>query len=95
MIIVQIEHEVVNFENWLRAFDSDPIDRKKAGVKRYTILQQNDNPNHVLIDLEFDQLHEAENTCMMLKKMWNRMDGTMLINPKLRILNRTRQQEMV
>lgn len=95
MIIVQIEHEVLNFESWQKAFDSDPIDRKKIGVQRYSILQLKDNPNHVVVDLEFDNLPEAENTCTMLRKMWVRIDGTMLINPRVRILHRIRQQEIL
>lgn len=54
MFILQIEHEVFNFEGWKKAFDNDPIDRKKAGVRRYHIFQRADNPNFVVIDLEFD-----------------------------------------
>jgi hypothetical protein len=94
MIIVQIEHEVSNFEGWKKAFDSDPIDRKKSGVRRYSIFQLQGNPNHVIIDLEFDNLQDAENTCVMLRKMWNRIDKTLLINPSLRILHRFSQQEI-
>jgi hypothetical protein len=88
MIIAQIEHEVSDFNIWQKAFDSDPIDRKKAGVQRYSVSQLQDNPNHVIIDLEFTNLQEAENACLMLKKMWGHIDGKMLINPRVRILNR-------
>ena len=95
MIIVQIEHEVLNFESWRRAFDSDPIDRKKAGVQRYSVFQLKDNPNHVVIDLEFENLSEAEHTCTMLRKMWDRIDGKMLINPQIRILHRIKQEEIL
>lgn len=28
-----IEHEVPNYDGWKKAFDSDPIDTKKLGVK--------------------------------------------------------------
>lgn len=34
MLILQIEHKVPNYEGWKKAFDSDPISRKKSGVKR-------------------------------------------------------------
>ena len=87
MIIVQIEHIVSNFEYWQKAFASDPIDRKKIGVQRYSIFQLNGNPNHVIIDLEFNDFANAENACLLLKKMWGSLDGKMLINPTVRILN--------
>ena len=54
MFILQIEYEVFNFKGWKKAFENDPIDRKKAGVRRYHIFQRADNPNFVVIDLEFD-----------------------------------------
>jgi hypothetical protein len=95
MIIVQIEHEVSNFEGWKKAFDSDPIDRKKAGVRRYSIFHLQENPNHIVIDLEFDNLPDAENTSSMLRKMWGRIDKTLLINPTVRILHRVDQQEIL
>jgi hypothetical protein len=86
MYILQIEHEVFNFEGWKKAFENDPIDRKKAGVRHYNIFQQSDNPNYVVIDLEFDQLNEAENTLTALKSLWGNITGKIMINPQIRIL---------
>jgi hypothetical protein len=60
MPIVRIEHAVPSFEKWKQAFDSDPADRKGSGVRRYQILRLRDDPNYVLIDVEFDSLNEAE-----------------------------------
>lgn len=51
MIILQIEHPVPSFEEWKRAFDSDPVDRQRSGVRRYRILRPVDDPNFVVIDL--------------------------------------------
>ncbi len=48
MIILQIEHPVPNFDGWKKAFDSDPINRKQSGVRRYKISRQADNPNYVI-----------------------------------------------
>jgi hypothetical protein len=62
MIVLQIEHEVPSFEGWKKAFEQDPIERRKAGVRRYLIFQRADNPNFVVINLEFDRLKEAEDT---------------------------------
>jgi len=60
MPIVRIEHAVPNFEKWKQTFDSDPANRKGAGVRRYQIVRLRDDPNYVMIDLEFDGVDEAE-----------------------------------
>jgi hypothetical protein len=86
MFILQIEHEVFNFEGWKKAFENDPVDRKKSGVRHYNIYQRTDNPNFVVIDLEFDNLNEAENTLTSLKSLWGNISGKIMINPQIRIL---------
>jgi hypothetical protein len=87
MLILQIEHEVLNFDGWKKAFENDPINRKKAGVRRYKIFQRIDNPNFVVIDLEFDNLKEAEDTLAALRTLWEMLDKKIMINPQIRILN--------
>jgi L-rhamnose mutarotase len=87
MPILQIEHEVLNFEGWKKAFKNDPIDRKKAGVRNYKIFQRNDNPNFVVIDLEFDNLKQAEDALFALRTLWQKIEGKIMINPQIRILN--------
>jgi hypothetical protein len=87
MFILQIEHEVFNYEGWKIAFENDPIDRKKAGVRHYKIFQRTDNPNFLVIDLEFDHLNEAEKTFATLKNLWGNISGKIMINPQIRILN--------
>ena len=86
MFILQIEHEVFNFEGWKKAFENDPVNRKQAGVKCYSIFQRADNPNFVVIDLEFDNLNEAENMLTSLKVLWGHISGKMIMNPHSRIL---------
>jgi hypothetical protein len=39
MVILRIEHRVSNYGGWKQAFDSDPVDRKGSGVRRYQILR--------------------------------------------------------
>ncbi len=65
MTILQIEHKIPNYDGWKKAFDSDPIDRKKSGVKRHRVYRPTDDPNYVVIDLEFDNLNSAQSfiTC--------------------------------
>jgi hypothetical protein len=86
MYILQIEHEVSNFEGWKKAFENDPVDRKKAGVRHYDIFQRTNDPNYVVIDLEFDNLKEAESMVASLQVLWKKIDGKIIIHPQIRIL---------
>jgi hypothetical protein len=87
MVILRIEHKVMNFDGWKVAFDNDPIDRKKMGVKRYRIFRPADDPNYAIVDLEFDRLSVAETTLTALQKIWPKAEGTIMIGPQVRILN--------
>jgi hypothetical protein len=69
-IMLRIEHTVSNFDSWKTVFDSDPVGRQKSGVRRYRILRPTDDPNYVMIDLEFDGLKEAENFRSALRNLW-------------------------
>jgi hypothetical protein len=54
MHVLRIEHPVPDYDRWKAAFDSDPADRERSGVRRYRILRTTDDPNYVMIDLKFD-----------------------------------------
>ena len=60
MYMLRIEHPVPDFDGWKKAFDSDPVGREKSGVHRYRVLRPIDDPNYVMIDLEFDTVSQAE-----------------------------------
>lgn len=87
MHVLQIEHKVPNFDGWKKAFDSDPIDRKKSGVRRYRISRPADDPGYVIIDLEFDTLNEAEAALASLRRLWTQVEGKVMVNPQTRILD--------
>lgn len=93
MTILQIEHLVPNYNGWKKAFDSDPIDRKKSGVKRYRIYKLSEDPNYVIVDLVFDHIDNALLTLNALKKLWSNVEGTVMINPKTRILDMVDENE--
>ena len=86
MHTLQIEHPFPNYEGWKKAFDSDPINRKQSGVRRYKISRKIDDPNYVIVDLEFDNLSEAEACHDKLRNLWNRVEGTVMNNPQSRII---------
>ena len=85
MTIVRIEHAVPAFEHWKRTFDSDPADRKGAGVRRYRICRQIDDPNYVMIDLEFDSVGEAEGFLATMQQIWSGPGRAVMRDPRARI----------
>lgn len=87
MIVLRIEHMVPSFDGWKQAFDNDPIDRKQSGVLRYRIFRPSDDPNYVIIDLEFDEFSNAEATLARLRKLWSQVEGKVIVNPQTRILS--------
>jgi hypothetical protein len=86
MIVLQIEHLVPDYAGWKKAFDSDPVDRKQSGVRAYRIFRTTDNPNYIIIELEFDNLPEAEKMLGNLKKLWSQVEGKVMTNPQSRII---------
>jgi len=71
MPILQVDHGVRDFDTWKQAFDSDPVGRKAGGVRRHRIVRATDDPNYVIIELEFDTLDEAESFREKLTEMWS------------------------
>jgi len=86
MYVLRIEHPVPDYAGWKKAFESDPAGRKKSGVRRYQILRPVDNPNYVMIDLEFDTSKEAEALLAALRLVWGHVEGTVMSDAKVRIV---------
>lgn len=71
MQILHIEHQVGDFDAWKRnGFDADPLGRAKAGVRRHRVLRAADDPNHVMVELEFDTMVEAAAMQVALQNLW-------------------------
>ena len=86
MYMLRIEHPVPDYAGWKKAFDSDPAFRKNSGVRRYQVLRPLDNPNFVMIDLEFETTKEAEALLAAMRLIWGRVEGTLITDPKARIV---------
>lgn len=86
MYILRIEHPISDFDGWKKAFDSDPVGREKSGVRRYRILRPVDDGKYIMIDLEFDTGREAEALLAAIRKVWSRVQGTFMTEPKARIV---------
>ena len=94
MAILQIEHRVRDFNAWKQAFDNDPIGREQGGVRRYRILRALDDPNFVVIELEFDGSDEAESFQAALRDLWGRVgDSLGLEGPQARIVEAVETKE--
>ncbi|MCA9840183.1 MAG: hypothetical protein KC422_24950 [Trueperaceae bacterium] len=86
MYMLRIEHQVPNYEGWKKAFDSDPVGRERSGVQRYQILRLMDNPNYVMIDLEFDTFSEAQALLTAMQKVWGQVEGKIIMKPESHIV---------
>jgi hypothetical protein len=82
MHVLRIEHEVPDYDNWKKTFDSDPLGRETSGVKRYRILRAADDTNYVMIDLEFESAEAADQMHERLKDLWGKVD--VMRNPTAR-----------
>ncbi|HUK64458.1 MAG TPA: hypothetical protein VLV15_14025 [Dongiaceae bacterium] len=94
MFILRIEHPVPDYDRWRTAFENDPLDRRKAGVRRYRVLRAIDEPNHVFVDLEFDTRPEAEAMLAALKTLWGRVEGKVMTAPRSRIVEVAETREL-
>jgi hypothetical protein len=91
MPILRIEHPVGDFDAWKEAFDSDPVSREQSGVRRYRVLRPIDDPNYVMIDLEFDSSSETEAFLAALRDLWSRVD--VMRDPQARIVEAVESTE--
>lgn len=86
MYILRIEHPVMDFDGWKKAFDSDPVGREKSGVREYRILRPVDDSKYVMIDLEFDTVEQAEALLAAMREVWSRVQGKIIMDPVARIV---------
>lgn len=93
MVILRIEHPVPDYATWKQAFDSDPVGRQRSGVRRFEILRSLDDPNFVMIDLEFGTQGEAEALLAAMREVWGRVQGTVMLNPQAHIVEVVESKE--
>ena len=70
MAHVHAEFTVGDYAQWKAMFDSDPAGRQAGGVRSYRISRGIQNPNHVLLDLNFDDAPTAEAFLERLRPVW-------------------------
>lgn len=94
MPILRIEHSVPDFNGWKQAFDSDPVDRKGSGVRRYQVLRSVEDPSYVMIDLEFDTLDQAEGLLTKMRRVWSNEGQKVMRDPQARIVDSVESREL-
>ena len=94
MAILRIEHAVPSFDEWKQAFDRDPAGRQGAGVRRYLVLRGHQDPNYVMIDLDFATVAEAEAFLRRLETIWAGPGKAVMQNPRARICDVVETREL-
>ncbi len=93
MLTVRIQHAVPDYAAWKQVFDSDPIGREKVGVRRHQVLRAIDDPNVVMIDLDFETEDQADAFLATMRGIWSQVQGTLIHAPQARIVESVEFQE--
>lgn len=97
MHVLQIEHRINDFDTWKGAFDRFSGLRQQSGVRRHRVLQPTDDPNYVIIDLEFDNPSEAEAFLAALRRnVWSSREAAPALiggEPQTRIVKAVEVKE--
>ena len=95
MIILHIEHPIRDFATWKKAFESDPAGRERSGVRRYQILRPVDDPNYVMIDLDFESAATAETFLVTMREVWQSVAAAPALagGPQTRIVEVVERKE--
>ena len=77
MFTLHIEHPISDFDIWRNAFDGFADMRGQSGVRSHTIRQPVDDPQYVVIDLDFDTTALAEHFLDLLRtRVWANRDNS-------------------
>ena len=71
MTTLHIENTLHDFDSWKTAFDKYDRVRADNGVRSYKIHRRTDDPQQIVIDLEFDDRAAAESFTQVLAKIWS------------------------
>jgi hypothetical protein len=91
---LQLEHAIKDFAMWKAAFDRDPIDRRGLGVRRHRVSRPLDDPNYVVVELDFDSTSEAEACGAALRELWGSREAAPALvgAPRVRIVESVEEE---
>lgn len=84
--VLRIEHGVPDYQRWKAAFDADPLQRAASGVIGHRVMRATDDPNLVMIDLEFGSPAEAAQMAERLRGLWSGVAGAIVADPHARVV---------
>lgn len=67
---LHIENTVRDYNSWKLAFDKFDRLRVDGGVRHQRVSRRVEDPNAVVIDLDFDTIEEADTFLIRLQKVW-------------------------
>ncbi|MBN1628878.1 MAG: hypothetical protein JW990_03870 [Thermoleophilia bacterium] len=71
MAMLLIEYRVDDYAGWKAVFDQDPMGRSAQGVTRHCIYRDSEDPNHLMLSLEFATADEAHTFRKALEPVWD------------------------
>lgn len=90
MTTLRIEHAITDYQQWRKAFDGFAEARAKAGVRSFAIRLPVDDPQYLMLDLEFDSASLAQTFADFLRQhVWSSPASSpgLAGAPRARILN--------
>lgn len=70
MPMLLIDYRVQDVVGWRAIFDQDPMGRARHGVTRHWLYQDSEDPNHLMVNLEFPSVDEAKAFRKALQPVW-------------------------
>jgi hypothetical protein len=72
--ILMIEYQVPDFGAWKEIFDNNPMGRGPHGVTRHWIYQVADDPDHLMLSMEFGSADQARSFLAdpAFQQVWDR-----------------------
>jgi hypothetical protein len=96
MTTLHIEHAVSDFTAWKAVFDQFADARMEHKVRRYAVSRPVDDPNFVMIRLDFDTRPEAEAFLDFLRGVWSSAQAADVLGstPQTRITETVEAKEL-
>ncbi len=97
MATLHIEHQISDFDTWVAAFDRFAEARSRAGVRSQRVQRPVDDPEYVVVDLDFDTTEAAEAFLTFLTStVWASTDNSPALvgTPLTRIMTTTQPDEL-
>jgi hypothetical protein len=96
MPVLQVEHEISDFDTWKSAFETDPLQRQQSGVRAYRVYRPQDGSPYIRIDLDFETVRAAEDFRGKLEQLWRsgRASPALVGSGHVRIVDEVMREEL-